>query len=639
MRRMAFVLLCLLALGLGSCRRVSPPSLDNGTTVVDVPADAGQHVDLSQALMALVPEAQAELDQALDVSWAAGILKGTLSSIPATEMLGQELIDDLVAVIDELQETSSTSTSGGSGRLAILASPARNGDDGGNIQVQRPIDEDGFSGEMSVNISIEEKGDRVVTNAEVSMQLHGTAPDKLGQALEVRVTQQGDQDACPKAEGETAGTFSASSYTYINGTRDGAAASFGRTVIGQIGMEAYNAEDGTLDQADLSLEGSVNYEITGQSWGTSFTSQANGVNPKDNNSILSQLTENRQGDSSLPPTDLRIPTENFVEAISEAITFPLSILVPGTRFAEKLWLTANKCIEITITPEDLRLAPGESETVEAEVVLNADGGSVAADIEAEALGEGGQISPEKANSSPGATASFAYTAPDDGPPGSFSLEATSKAGKAYKEVNVNSPKIEWSGTFTMAGSSTIQDVGTSQGTTTFTIRFQADLNPSGSEGGGLIPFELESDASMSWSGTATALGIVQPFSGSTSNIIIPNYSNPEWVSALPDGDCLAGEGYIDLSAKKLYLFLLGIGDQTGYGTFNLSPNTTCNYHHDQTTNRVYLVFPLDDEYKIADGSCGDRISADTGGQGGMKVQSTRSWHFETQYVSETQAGP
>ena len=191
----------------------------------------------------------------------------------------------------------------------------------------------------------------------------------------------------------------------------------------------------------------------------------------------------------------------------------------------------------------------------------------------------------------------------------------------------------------MAGSSTIQDVGTSQGTTTFSIRFQADLNQSGSEGGEQIPFELESDASMSWSGTATAVGESQSFSGSTSNIITPNYSNPEWVSALPDGDCLAGEGYIDLSEKKLYLFLLGIGDRTGYGTFNLSPDTTCSYYHDQTTNRVYLVFPLDDEYKIADGSCGDRVSADTGGQGGMKIQSTRSWHFETRHVSDTQAGP
>jgi hypothetical protein len=310
-------------------------------------------------------------------------------------------------------------------------------------------------------------------------------------------------------------------------------------------------------------------------------------------------------------------------------------MMPGNEMAEKNWQKDNKCVAIKITPEELRVAPGDSTTVEVEVTLKADGGAVAADLDASARG-GGQVSPEKASSSPGATANLTYTAPDDGPPGSLSLNATSKAGKAYKEVSVNPPKIEWAGTFTMAGSATIKDVGTSQGTTIFTIRFQADLNEPKSEGGdpkALIPFDLESDASMSWSGKATALGNSQSFSGSTSNIITPNYANPEWVSALPDGDCLAGEGYVDWSEKKLYLFLLGIGDQTGYGTFNISPNTTCNYYHDLATNRVYLVFPLDEEYKIADGSCSDRIS------GEMAVQSTRSWHFETQFVSEAQAGP
>jgi hypothetical protein len=637
MRRMAFVLLCLLALGFGSCRRVSPPSPESGTNAVNIPAEAGQPVDLSQTLMDMVPKSQAEFNQPLDASWAAGILKRTLSSIPAAEILGQQLIDDLAAAIGEFQEDLSTSSSGGSGHLAFLAKPVHNQNKGDGFQAQKPFDQDGFSGDISMNFSAEIQGDRVVINIQFSTQLQGTATDKIGQALEISYSLQGDQDACPTAEGKSMGTFSGRTHAYTRG----ADTSYGRTTTGILDMEAYNADDGTLERGDLSFEGSANFEVDGHSWSNTYSSQAQTDNIKDLEAIFSELVANLDGDLVAPAGQVRAKvTDNVLgKAILDSVGISLVPMMAGNAMAEKNWQTDNKCVEINVTPEELSVAPGESDSVEVEVTLKADGGSVAADLEAEAQGEGGQISPKKASSSPGATANFTYTAPDDGPPGSFSLKATSKAGKAYKEVNVKFPKIEWSGTFTMAGSSNIQDVGSSQGTTTFTIRFQADLNQSGSEGGELIPFELESDASMSWSGTATALGMNQSFSGSTSNIITPNYSNPEWVSALPDGDCLAGEGYIDFSAKKLYLFLLGIGDKTGYGTFNLSPNTTCSYYHDQTTNRVYLVFPLDDEYKIADGSCGDSISANTGGQGGMKIQSTRSWHFDTRYVSDTQAGP
>jgi hypothetical protein len=640
MRRKTLVLLCLLAFSCGSCTSASPPSLDNGAPGVEIPADAGQPLDISQVVMTLAPEDLSDLGQPLNVSRAAEILKGTLSSIPAAEILGQQLIDDLVAAIDELQEDLSTSTSGGSGQLAALANPARNGDDGGGFQGQKSFDQDGFSGDIAMNFSAETKGDRVVVNLQLSTNMQGTAPNTLGQVLEVSYSIQGDQDACPTAEGKSMGTFSGRGHIYTKG----ADTSYGRTVTGIIDMEAYNAEDGTLERADLSFEGSANFEVDGNSWSNTYTSQAKTDKPKDAfESIRSELVANLDGEIISPGGGVRAKVTDAVlgGAILESVETPLVAMLPGNGMAEENWQTNNKCVDFKITPEEVRVAPGESTTVEVEVVLNDDGGSVAADITATPLGEGDQITPEKASSSAGALANFTYTAPDNGSSGSFSLEATSKAGKAHKEVNVNFPKIEWSGTFTMAGSATIKDVGTSQDTTTFTIRFQADFNESKSEGGDQvpIPFELESDASMSWSGTATALGITKPFSGSTSNLITPNYANPGWALSLPDANCLAGEGYVDLSEKKLYLFLLGIGDKTGYGSFNLSPNTTCSYHQDPATNQVYLVFPLDDEYKIADGSCSDKVSADTGGQGGMTIQSTRSWHFETQFVEEAQAGP
>jgi hypothetical protein len=619
---LATIVLILASL---ACNLVSPPVLENGTTVVDNPADAGLPVDLSEAMMTLVPEAQAELDQPLDVSWALETLKGNLLSSPAAEILGQQLIDDLIAAIDEFQVELLASVSGGPGRLAALANPARNGDDGTKIQGEKSFDEDGFSGKMSLSMSVEEKGDRLVTEVQVSVQIQGSTPDKLGQVLDLNITAQSDQSVCPTAEGESSGTSSGSVYSFTKGPND----SISRTVDGELSMTAYNAEDGTLDRADYSFEGSLNYNFNGQSWAMPITSQANGVNPKDAGSIRGQLANN-SGEFKVPPAAFKISNDKYSMDLISVIDASLTTIVPATKFAEELWLTENKCMEITVTPEELRLEPGDSEEVEVEVTLKADGESVEADIEAKALGEGGQIDPEQANSSSGAKAKFTYTAPDKGSPGSFSLDTTTKAGKAHKEVQVKIPKIEWSGTFTMAGSSTIPDVGTSQATTTFNIRFQADLNQPESDLGEhvKVPFSLESDASLSWSGTAAALGITQPFSGSTSNLIIPNYANPEWPLSLPDGDCLAGEGYVDLTEKKVYLFLLGIGDKTGYGTFNLSPNTTCSYHHDPATNQVYLVFPLDEEYKIAEGSCSDKIS------GEMSIQSTRSWHFEAKFVSE-----
>jgi hypothetical protein len=137
---------------------------------------------------------------------------------------------------------------------------------------------------------------------------------------------------------------------------------------------------------------------------------------------------------------------------------------------------------------------------------------------------------------------------------------------------------------------------------------------------------------MAWQGSATALGITRPFSGSTSRLLSLDYTDPMWPLSLPGGDFLAGEGYIELPARKLYLFLVGVGDDSGAGTFNLGPITDCAYQHDPATNRIHLVLPLDDEYQIADGSCSDQIPFEGGGKKGIMTRGTRSWHFTAKRV-------
>lgn len=634
MRRMAFVLLCLLIISSGSCRSALPADQDGSAVVGNLPLEAGQPLDLSRVLETMAAEPPADFDQPLSASQGAEILRQAISSFPAAEILGQKPIDALLEAISELQSELQGSASVGLGRLAAPGRTSWQQGGGCEVSGQKSFEKEGFNGEVLIQVCEEKQDDRMVADFNFSATMQGTTPATQGQEMEVTVTLHGEHEACPSAEGRSTGNYSGRMRLYVKGANT----SFSRTTTGLIDIKAANTDDGSLEQADLSFEGSVSFDINGQSWLCPFTSQTRGVNPKDEESLRHNLIGNIPYDCDEPPLSMHL-SKTGADAIVDAVKGPLSVLVPTIKAAEENWLKANECVQILITPEQLNLAPGESAEVECEVERIANGEEVNAFFVALPGGPGDKIVPEQGRSSPDSPITFTYTAPEDGSPGSFELGAGAKAGMAHRVVKVGSPLLEWSGTFTMEGSATIPDLGTSQATTTFTIRFQADLNQPPSEQGDddaqrvLIPFELEEDASMDWSGSATALGTSQSYSGSTSNLITPDYENPEWVFSLPAGDYLAGDGYIDLSEKKLYLFLIGMGDNQGAGTFNLSPATNCSYYHDTATNRVYMVFPLDEEYRIADGSCSDQVSGD------LTAQSIRSWQFTTSFVTAGGGGP
>ncbi|NMB75496.1 MAG: hypothetical protein GYA21_10260 [Myxococcales bacterium] len=198
---------------------------------------------------------------------------------------------------------------------------------------------------------------------------------------------------------------------------------------------------------------------------------------------------------------------------------------------------------------------------------------------------------------------------------------------------------EWTVKFKHEGHSEMKDTDTgevfasSDGTYTFDVKFRADVHEYREEAGQepmnkvIVPFEIEDDGSMSWSGTARFKDQTEPFSGTTSNLYDIDYTDPAWPGNLPaDTDLLAGEGYIDMNTRKLYLFLVGVGDDSGSGTYNLGPQTDCQYEHDQYTNRVYLVFNLDENFEIENNSCTDQIT-DQDGQ--FTYSGTRSWEFTT----------
>lgn len=198
---------------------------------------------------------------------------------------------------------------------------------------------------------------------------------------------------------------------------------------------------------------------------------------------------------------------------------------------------------------------------------------------------------------------------------------------------------EWTVKFTHEGHSEFKDKDTgevfasSDGKYTFDVKFRGDVHDYREEAGQepmnkvIVPFEVEDDANMSWSGTARFQDQTQPFSGTTTNLYDIDYTDPSWPGNLPaDTDLLAGEGYIDMNTRKLYLFLVGVGDDSGSGTYNLGTQTDCRYEHDQYTNRVYLVFDLDENFEIENGSCTDQI---TDQEGQFTYSGTRSWEFTT----------
>jgi hypothetical protein len=199
---------------------------------------------------------------------------------------------------------------------------------------------------------------------------------------------------------------------------------------------------------------------------------------------------------------------------------------------------------------------------------------------------------------------------------------------------------DWNLTFTQEGSTTIPGVGTSQGTMTFNVRFRGDVHEFRQEAGDepmslvLVPFTLEeADSSLSWNITGTALGQTSTSASSTKNLVPIDFTTPTWILNLPDTSWFWGEGYVNMTEKKLYLFLAGEGGDPGFlsggGTFNIGSPTDCSYYLDSVTNRAYFVFDLDEQFNIAKGSCSDQIHCTINGVDKICTTDTRTWTFTT----------
>jgi hypothetical protein len=196
---------------------------------------------------------------------------------------------------------------------------------------------------------------------------------------------------------------------------------------------------------------------------------------------------------------------------------------------------------------------------------------------------------------------------------------------------------EWSVTLTHQASGEITGLGQGQGSATFQLRFRADVHDFRHEAGedpqhlAVVPFEIEDGSSMTWLASGQALG--QPFTSAGSTAHVIHLVSP---FAAPDGDFLAGDGFVDLDQRQLHLFVFGIGDHGGWGTGTLFTSSQCPYEIDASTVKISFVLGLDDQFAVAAGACPDEFRA-TGSDGGILSSGTRSWQLTTTSPPDPQA--
>lgn len=299
--------------------------------------------------------------------------------------------------------------------------------------------------------------------------------------------------------------------------------------------------------------------------------------------------------------------------------------------AERYW-SGGSCISLGIDPPNPRVEGGKRTT---EVTVTAE--SVRDEIDAPGRLT---VTPSRGTFSPrdGDTPlRIRVTVPDGATSATAKLEFRSVRGVGKRDLAVNaSAPLEWHGTFLQQGPLEIPGVASATGHADleFTLRATKDLSelfspdPDGSRE--LVPLTLVS-AGYEWYAEGSALGAEKSFHGSTSRIVDLDYSDPFWLATLPQGAYIAGEGLVDPVDRKLYVFLVAVGDLTSAGTFNLPPDTTCAVERYTGTTDVYqtfLVFDLDEQYRVPVGSCTSTYRF-TGTGGGFTATWTTTWVIST----------
>jgi hypothetical protein len=309
-----------------------------------------------------------------------------------------------------------------------------------------------------------------------------------------------------------------------------------------------------------------------------------------------------------------------------------NLLATKHAFAAQTYWSGGSCITLGVDPPNPRVE-GSNRTIEVTVSAESVRDEVAEEGTLTVTPSRGTFSPRKGDM----PLKIRVTVPEGATSATAKLEFRSVRGVGKRDLAVNaSAPLEWHGTFLQEGPLEIPGVAsvTGHADLEFTLRASKDLSelfspdPDGSRE--LVPLTLVS-AGFEWYAQGSALGAERTMTGSTSRIVDLDYSDPFWLSTLPTGAFIAGEGLVDPVDRKLYVFLVASGDYIGAGTFNIPPDTTCKverYTGETDVYQTFLVFDLDEQFRVSVGSCTSTYRA-TGTGGGFTAIWTTHWVIST----------
>lgn len=358
-------------------------------------------------------------------------IREQLARLDATKIFGKAAVDAFLAETDRVLTLAYDQTKAGAGearRSALALSNKRVLATGSCETTPVTYEKDGFKYEGSMTLCPNEQDDKFVLKYEYVAGMNDLGGTKKGLRFELAVDAEAPK--CPSSEGTLSGSTLVHYRLYVS---DGVSAT-DLVADPQLNLTANVNDDADVEKVKLASNIGMSVIEPGfPAFSYNGVSTATGTElTLTDGSYVEQIF------NSMSPAPVALNPKTVGTAMGMGIGMMLGGMEKVAQDAEKNWKTNGKCVKVNVTPNSFKLAAGEKKQVEAEVILVKDESKQQAKLKATA-DCGKSITPTAAHYEAGTPEKFDYTAPDNGDPGCFTIEATSKAGKDSKKIDVDSP--------------------------------------------------------------------------------------------------------------------------------------------------------------------------------------------------------